>query len=347
MPALSQRLANIRATGTRLRSAARIDLNKHTPGTFSLVRDHIQKSSPASIVDGLRQHPAGEPFDIQSFSRDQAKAINQLSRFFVVEVSPLILNVRMGTLQHQHRLAPSARALPAPRYASLRDSQGRLPGGIITRVVDGRSIAQGCKMREAHVNAYGVRIERQRREVYFASKCRKPASGFSLDRHGLDRPLNHAMQPDSDVADFGDAQLVAVEGLPNLSEGHGAIATERFESRVARILSGLHAAKERLERLIDAGNRIFKYSSIETLNVRTRFADCRQLIDLVEATNRLALKLPSIASFLERGIVKLAAHGQLIVKRLRLALARIDSISERLNHLNYCILTRKRCLHVG
>ena len=51
------------------------NLDKRTPGALSLVRKFIQEATPSDIVDGLGQHAAGHPFDIEVFHDDHAVVI--------------------------------------------------------------------------------------------------------------------------------------------------------------------------------------------------------------------------------------------------------------------------------
>lgn len=152
MPAILERLANLCATDARLRSASRVDLNKYTPGAFSLVRDHVQKLSPASIINRLCQHSRSQAFCIQILDRYQPKIINQATANFVVEVAPLRLYVAVGALQENDRLAPSIRALLTPRQSPLGDTQRGVPVPIVSRILNGRTVAKRGEVSQPNID---------------------------------------------------------------------------------------------------------------------------------------------------------------------------------------------------
>jgi len=74
MPALAQRFGHRCATQTGLARAARIDMHQLAPSFCRFVRQLGDECRPSSIVDGLGQHAAGKPLDVQVFHGDHAYA---------------------------------------------------------------------------------------------------------------------------------------------------------------------------------------------------------------------------------------------------------------------------------
>jgi hypothetical protein len=327
MPPIGERLADFCATDARLRSASGIHSNKHAPGAFSLVRDHVQELSPACIIDRLREHPRSQAFYIQILDRDQSVFVDQLPRFFVVKVRALTADVSVYALKNLHGLTPPVRAFCATAYTPLRDPQAGSPRAVVARILNRSAVAQSRQRSQSNVHADCVRVEGQRLRLNFASQDRKPSACFTFDGQRLDRAFDWSVEFDSDVADLRDAELVTGQSVADLSEGHGVITTNRLETRIARLLLYLHATKERLKGQINTLQDIFKGVGVYFGYVRANGFDFCKLTCLRFIPNRLAFYPPSIAPFLKSGIVKLAADCQLPVERLCLPLAWIDSVS--------------------
>ena len=103
MPTLRKRFRNSLPADAGLACAAWVNFDKHAPGALSLVRKFIQEAAPSDIVDGLGQHAAGHPLDLEVFHRDHAVVIHQGSGDFVVKVVALILDVGVLTRQNCKR----------------------------------------------------------------------------------------------------------------------------------------------------------------------------------------------------------------------------------------------------
>lgn len=327
MPAISQRLTNLCAADAGLRSARRIDLHQHASSILSFVRELCDKRRPASIVDGLAQHSASEPFDVQIFNRDQAKVVDQPAANAMVEVGPLFPHERVSALQERHSIASTARAFLAAADAPSGHSQGALGLPIIARVLNSRSIAQRCEVSQAHVNADHVRIEWQRFGHALASKHRKPVSAFALNRQRLNRPPQGPSHFDSDITDLRQSQFVSIQRVSNLPKRHAVVAAKRSESRVAWFLPRLHASKEAVKRTFYPLQNILKYYGAQDFHVWANGANTRHLPTLREIRNALSFQSPRVPSLLKRRVVEFTADGKVIVERLNLALCRINSVT--------------------
>lgn len=134
------------------------------------------------------------------------------------------------------------------------------------------------------------------------------------------------MQFDSYLPNFGDAKLVSRERVADLPKRHRVVSAKRFEAWVARLLSNLHATKERFECFIRTGQRVIKHIGVNRRYVGSVSANIWQLVNLIEAADRLVLKFIGVAPFLQASIVKFTTNRKVIVKRLSLALAWIKSV---------------------
>ena len=78
MPPLTERLRDRGLTSTApLGGAVGIHPHDPTTGAFSLVVKSLEEHAPTGIVNGPRQHRAGQSFDVQVFDRDHAEAVHQ------------------------------------------------------------------------------------------------------------------------------------------------------------------------------------------------------------------------------------------------------------------------------
>lgn len=145
MPALRQSLADFCATSTYLRRAARIDLHHDTSSVSSFVREFENESRPSNIINRLREHSRSQTLYVQILDRDQAVLVDDLSRFFVMKVRALRPDMGVNLLEDNHSLASSSRALLTSRYAPLGDSQFLFSLSIVSRILNGASIAQSSE----------------------------------------------------------------------------------------------------------------------------------------------------------------------------------------------------------
>lgn len=102
---IRQSLADTRAADACLTRAARVNLHQLTTSVLSFVRQFIGERGPSGIVDGLRQHSAGQSLDVQVFDGDQPIAIHELPREFVVKVGADVEQAAMPSRQQRSSLA--------------------------------------------------------------------------------------------------------------------------------------------------------------------------------------------------------------------------------------------------
>src|SRR4051794_24815484 len=116
VPTIHERFGHALPTNARLRRSAWVYLHQHSPGAFSLVREHLREGAPSRIVNRLGQYSTGETLYVQILDGDYAVLVDQLARQFVLKVSPLVPHVGVRALEQPHSLAPSVAALLPPRH---------------------------------------------------------------------------------------------------------------------------------------------------------------------------------------------------------------------------------------
>lgn len=330
MPPLAKRLSYVRTACTRLTRTVGVHLNKHTSGTFSLVRDHVHKLCPTSIENTLGKIGSCHPLDVQILSRYQAVSVNQGSAQVVVKIRPLPLDTAISTLKQRYGISSPLRTSLTPRYAPLRHSQGALGFPVIAWVDYFRSIAQGGEVRQANVDPDHAGIERQRLRLNLAGEQRKPVANLALDGQRLNLACQWAMQFNSHLPDLRQSETIPFQSVPNVPKRQTVIALCRTKARESRLLARPNTAEEGFKRKVYPLQSIFQRSSRNTGNVRAIWLDVLQLQCLVKVGDRLPLKSPCVAPFLKRGIVKFRADRKVFIKGVSFALGRIDSILESL-----------------
>lgn len=330
-----QCLANRCPAGTGLRCAPWVNFHEHAPSTLSLVREIKEKVGPAYVVDGLREHPASKPFDIQIFDRDQPALIDDVPTCFVVKIPPLIANVIMEPLQKDHGFASATRSSLATRHASLQTPEFCPCVSEPARVSDLFAVAESGKRCQPDIDADHVRTKGQRLSVNLDGEQSKPTTRFAFHGEGFDIASERTVQFDAHLTDLRQIQTLSLKCVPDLAKGHTVIATRGTESRVASsFLCIFGAAKERLKRQMDTMQSVLKNVRVHGGNVCASSSNILQLKVLIEPRDRFTFALPSVASFLKRGIVQFATYGKLIVKNLFLALCRVNPIAAGANHPN-------------
>src|SRR4051794_22118514 len=104
--------------------------------------------------------------------------------------------------------------------------------------------------------------------------------------------------------------------------GEAVVAVATLEARIAGLLAGRHAAKERLESPVYAQNNILQDLTMDGAVLRAHLFDRGQLGLLFVVADRLARHAVGVASFLKGSVVQLLAVGQQPSKLLGLLMRR-------------------------
>src|SRR6266700_161347 len=156
MPALAEGLGDLLAADrTGLRCAGRIHLDQRPTSFRRFVGHDRDELAPASIVNGLGQHRAGQPLDVQIFDGDQPVRLNQRVRRLVMEVTPLIGDVAMHPRYCLACFQSPPRALLASRELPLGQAQPSFSHAQVTWIGDLGPVAQDSECRQPDVDTDG------------------------------------------------------------------------------------------------------------------------------------------------------------------------------------------------
>jgi hypothetical protein len=327
-----ERLPYRRSANAGLRRATRIDLHQHTTGAFCLVREIENEGRPRCVANAFSKHPAHQSLNVQILDRDETVFVSHGTRHFVKEVPTLIASVVVEPSQKKYCLAAAGRSFLPSRNAPLQSTQFTLCGAKVTRIINCRPITQRRESSQTNINTDCVRTKGQRLRIAIDYEQREPLTRFSLDRESFYHPNQPAMQFDFNVTDLRQPDLVSVNYMAELPERQTVVSGNGPESRIARIVGSFHSTEECFESKIDSLQSVLKDVRVYCRYVLANLFNLCNLKRLIVVGDRLTLKSPRVAAFLKCGIVKLAAESQLGVQGTRLVNARIESVSEYLNH---------------
>jgi hypothetical protein len=99
VPAIIECLRDMLATRrTTLRCAGWIHPDQGPTSFCRFVGQDREELAPACVVDRFGQHRASQSFDVQVFNSDQPVLLDERTGRLVVEVAPLVGNVRTDSL---------------------------------------------------------------------------------------------------------------------------------------------------------------------------------------------------------------------------------------------------------
>src|SRR5947209_4535101 len=134
------------------------------------------------------------------------------------------------------------------------------------------------------------------------------------------------MQLDSHVSDFRQAQLAVSEGKAGLSIGERIVSFMRTEAREACFLFALlNSAKEVLKSLVESAENVLQYLTMNLVKFWTNLFNFRQLVGLLNVTDRFSFKAVGVSPLLKSSVIEFAAKRKGLVQACSLRLARIDA----------------------
>ena len=179
----------------------------------------------------------------------------------MVKIRSLAAHFLMRLGQQRHCLAPAVAALLAARDTPLRCFQRPFGFAIPTGREDARAIGEGGEGLNAKVDACLLSGGGKACIGHVgAGEADIPAVRFPADRDRLGRAFQGAAPAHGDAPNLGEDQKAVVQGRPvaELLIGEGVLAGARLIAREARLLSRLHAAKERLIGLVEPREHILQ-----------------------------------------------------------------------------------------
>ncbi|HEX7330331.1 MAG TPA: hypothetical protein VF290_02460 [Pyrinomonadaceae bacterium] len=330
--ALRKRLADFRSAKTGLRCSPRIDFHKHASSFFRFVREHKHEVRPSSIPNRLRQYAIGESLNVQIFYGYQPVLVNDLSRFLVVKIAPLVPDVIVEARKQKHRFTSAVRSPLSTRNAPLQAPQFVLCRMKPSRIGNHISGAERSERSYSDINPNHFRAEGKGFRVTLDAEQHEPSSGFSFNCHRLNRTNYWPMELDVEPPKVRQPDLGRRESVSYLSEGETIIAPHGSETGIAWFLTVLYPAEERAECQVNAPEGTPQGGRGHGAYVFAHLPNLSQLQSLINVRDRLLLALPRFASFLQGCVVDLTANSKLIVEKFFLSLCRVEAIAESFDH---------------
>lgn len=333
MPPLVKSLRCVSAASAGLRRAARVNLHKDAPGTFSLVRNLIHEVRPSGI--GNRFRKAVIPDHVihsQIFNSYQPVAVDKPSGNLMVKVRPLLSDVRVRSLEKLDSLT-SAVTAPLPScYFALRSSEFGLCFPVPSRIFYLCPVREGGECEQPNVHADALVIGRKGPRFTLNTETDVPVTSFAPHGQSFNLPFHRSVQFDFNEPDPLQAQLrtnqlaaVTVRGECDAVE-----SGVRLEARVSSFFFPLHSGKESLERLVHAAQNGLARGEISKAQVSV-CSNLFKLIGLAVVVDRFTVNAPCVTAFLERGIVEVARLSQLTIQKVNLCARWVKAKLERLS----------------
>jgi hypothetical protein len=165
----------------------------------------------------------------------------------------------------------------------------------------------------------------------FHRETGKPLATIFGDREGFDLGFlgDLSVQYKSEISDLGNGDLFR-RALGVLGIGQAVPLTTLLELRKARCLTGFHSAKKGFVGLVKPVKDILKNLRVDGLEPRTLLFELREGVLLNTIRKALGLYLVSILTLLQRPVVQMTTHRELILKIRDLRFRRIYPIFVRL-----------------
>src|SRR5262245_12665272 len=341
MPSLAQCLRIRRSAHASLRRPIGGHFHQLTTSLCRFVRELCDERRPPGVINRFGQHSSGQSLYIQLFNGYQPKHRDQCSRQLVREVCALAAHMRVGALQVSNGFLSVITAAFTASNFTLRPPESGLGFFVVSGVFNLGPIRQGGEGRQPHIKTDFFGRSRQRFRLTFDAQHGVPPSGLALDGDGFGPAFDWPMPLDFNGAYALQSQFAVVKHFASVTiigEGDAVIATGGAESRIAGLLTVLHATKEGIERLINATRYVLATGEVGKDQI-ARGADLFQLIGLIAIVDRFVRDAIGVATLLNGGVVEAAGFGQLAIQRDNLSVGRIESVFEVLldyNLVSHC-----------
>src|SRR5712691_6215867 len=222
MPALAQCFGDWYATETCLARPARVHVHQLPASFCRFVGQFADERRPSGIVDGLRQHPAGQSLDVQVFHRNHAIGVDQGAGRFAVEVRPLVLYVCMSLLQEEHGLPAVTSPALTPGDTPLGNPKDPLGLAVATWVRNRFPCREGGEGCQPDIEPHGLIGHWQGFRTIFDAEAHAPLSSGALHRYGLDDAFKRAMPLDFEMSNALQVQSPCIsQSAPITPTGEG------------------------------------------------------------------------------------------------------------------------------
>lgn len=319
------------------------DLHDRNTGTLSLVFQRRQEAAPGGVRNRTAQPVVPEhPSDVQAFHRDETVATAQFQSSLVSVISPQVRNPGVQLPKLLHGLLAVLAALLLSAHGSAGSSEGWKLGLQVSGV--GLVLAIGCGQKAFDADVYtngGIVAGRDIDIPKVAGKDGEPLVTFELEADGLDRAIDCPVQLDLDRSDVLDAQLAVGKQLDAVAVGRkldGLKSALGLEARVSGLLSGLDAAEEGRERLVEPPHRGLGRGEVQLLEPLVDEPLVCEPCRLLVVGDGNAVVIVGGLTLAEAGIVEAPMRLQHNFEFAGLVVVRVQSELECLSHQLYYTL---------
>jgi hypothetical protein len=247
---------NRATTGTSLSSVFGVNPYDTSASVRRFARGVLYKSPPGYIRDALVNSSIAvclHPVNIQLLKHNQAVAIDQLPAFLMSEVITPVFDASVNVVKSFNGPMPLRTSLSQLARFTLDALQVLFVSLHPTLAFNCFTIRERGESGQTQVNPDHFRTNGQRLWFNFARKAGVPVTQrIALNSKGFNLAFDGPMQHDSNVAYFGQSQVVIFQLKARLLEGETIIPAKAFVSRKAILMAFSNPAKQRLESQINS-----------------------------------------------------------------------------------------------
>jgi hypothetical protein len=321
---------------TAFAGVARVNLHHATTSFFRFAGHDVCKLMPRGVSNTFRktvvtQHPAY----IQIFKADRSEPTYQFTGFLMGKGTTAIGSPFVDVGDDLAAFGVLRRSLLGCGQAALCLCQRPFIGTKEARIGDLFAIRQRSELFQPNVNANGGLRYRLWLRFGFNTERHKPPAGTAApNRDRLDRAVSGTVQNNLDRSDFTQDQMAPFQpsAISVLRIGQAIVAPGTLEARVSGLLARLDAAKERLERQINARTGVLQHLTMHELQGWAFGFPLWEEVDRIVQANGF---LPFFPRLFARGkgfVIDPTGRVQHPVQDADLSLGWIQSVLVRLPH---------------
>ena len=288
------------ARRTEFACVARVNLYARSTSVRSFVESELYELIPRCVRNTFGEAMIlDHASDVQIFKGDDSEHGNESMTKLMSEVAATVSNALMD----------ASRCLAL--LFSLRLRKCFLIRAKEARVSNFLPIRECCKRVQAHVNPYRSITRGKGLRFRLNREAREPLAccGANYGKR-LNLAFNGAVQFDSHISNFRQAQLAIIHTEAGLSIGERIISLMRTEARKTCFLLCLDAPKESIKRFLHSFENILQDLTVDARDIFTNLFDVWQLIRLLNVADRLSFKPVGVASFLQTRVVEFAQQSK-------------------------------------
>ena len=184
-----------------------------------------------------------------------------------------------------------------------------------TRVFNELAVGQGREGFQPNVNAHRISARWKRNSLIFAGEADVPFLTVLANGAGLDCARADAVYFGLDLSDFGERDCALPDTIAALRVGDAVVLAFAFQAGVSRRLTRFHPTEEGLESEFDTDGDILQYLAMNSLQFGVVWLPRSDCLLLLIQSRRLALRLITNGSLVNKAIIDTKADNQRLIKR--------------------------------